>query len=208
MNSTLEYIYEKFQPVISKKPPHIINDVDRTSIPLAMGELGFKVGAEVGVAQGNHANILCESIPGLKLYCVDVWERYKGYLEYTNRIRRYYRMAQETLAPYDCEFIKKFSMDAVTDFEDRSLDFVYIDAAHDMKNVTCDIWEWSRKVRYGGIVFGHDYKFYRGDNTKYTVHVKHTVQCYCYLKNIKPWFVMKVPRDSSWMFVRQEGDLV
>ena len=208
VNDTLEYIFETFSPVKGKKLPYIINDIDRASIPQAMGEMGFKVGAEVGVAQGIHAQTLCESIPGLKLYCVDVWERYKGYLEYTNRIRQYHRQALRVLEPYDCEFIKKFSMDAVTDFEDRSLDFVYIDAAHDMKNVACDLWEWSKKVRYGGIVFGHDYKFYDGVTNKYTVHVRHTVQCYCYVKHIDPWFEVKIPREASWMFVRQEGDLV
>jgi len=208
VNETLEYIYEKHNPHIRRRLPYVIGDIDRASIAQTLGELGFTVGAEVGVAQGNHAKILCEAIPGLKLYCIDIWERYKGYREYTNRIRKYYRLAKETLAPYDCEFMKMFSMEAVTRFEDRSLDFVYIDAAHDFKNVACDICDWSKKVRYGGVVFGHDYKRYRGDKNKYIVHVKDVVQAYCYSHAIDPWFILKIARDPSWMFVRQEGDFV
>lgn len=216
MNSTLEYIYENLNPQQGRKMPDVIHDINRVTTAQALADLGFKVGAEVGVAQGNHAAILCENIPDLKLYCIDVWKRYKGYLEYTNRIVKYHHQALRVLAPYDCEFIKKFSMDAVTDFEDRSLDFVYIDAAHDFKNVACDIAEWSKKVRYGGIVFGHDYKRRRGGRHKYICHVKDVVQAYCYSHSISPWFVLDIVQDengkrvgdASWMFVRQEGDWV
>ena len=48
-------------------------------------------------------------------------------------------------------------MDAVKDFADRSLDFVYIDANHEPQFVEEDIREWSKKVKVGGIVSGHDY---------------------------------------------------
>jgi predicted O-methyltransferase YrrM len=200
-------MFQRFEPRKGRKLPWIIEGVDRTSIPRVLGELEFKVGAEVGVAQGNHAKILCDNIPNLKLYCVDVWERYHGYYEYTNRIRKYYREAQERLAPYDCVFIKKFSMDAVKDFDRQSLDFVYIDAAHDFQSVSDDLCQWIPKVRYGGVVFGHDYKLHRGKRgERYIVHVRHVVQAYMYCHAIDPWFEVRIPRQASWMFVRQEGD--
>lgn len=205
--NTIEYIEENLQLKFNRKLPIEIHDVTRESFAEVLGELGFKVGAEIGVAQGNHARILCEAIPGLKLYCVDIWDRYKGYREYTNRIKKYYKEAQERLAPYDCVFIKKFSMDAIKDFEDRSLDFVYIDGAHDFFHIAEDL-KWAKKVRYGGIVFGHDYKRRRGGEGKYIVHVKSVVQAFCYEFKIDPWYHLKVPRQDSWMFVRQEGDLI
>ena len=48
-------------------------------------------------------------------------------------------------------------MDAVKDFKDESLDFVYIDANHGYESTKEDIREWSKKVKKGGIVSGHDY---------------------------------------------------
>lgn len=207
MNGTIEYIEEKLKPVKGRKWPAVIHNIDKAIIAQTLGELGFTVGAEIGVAQGNHAKILCDNIPGLKLYCVDIWDRYKGYLEYTNRIKKYYREAQERLAPYDCVFVKKFSMEALEDFEDRSLDFVYIDAAHDFFHVVEDL-KWARKVRYGGVVFGHDYKRHRGGERKYIVHVKDAVQAFMYAFAVEPWYHLKIPRQDSWMFVRQEGDWI
>ena len=48
-------------------------------------------------------------------------------------------------------------MDAVKDFADKSLDFVFIDGHHGYDYIKEDIREWSKKVRKGGIVSGHDY---------------------------------------------------
>ena len=110
-------------------------------------------------------------------------------------------------------------MDAVEDFEDNSLDFVFIDGAHDFKNVAMDICEWAKKVRPGGIVYGHDYKRWNPRSyvgKRYTVDVKDVVQAYMYSKGINPWFALeneipdpKFGRDNPcWMFVRQEKDLI
>ena len=55
-------------------------------------------------------------------------------------------------------------MDAVADVRNDSLDFVFIDADHKYTSVCEDIREWSKKVRRGGIVSGHDYYKTRGEN--------------------------------------------
>lgn len=51
----------------------------------------------------------------------------------------------------------KSSVEAAQEFEDGSIDFVFIDAAHDYDNVTADLTAWVHKVRPGGIIAGHDY---------------------------------------------------
>lgn len=214
MNNTLSHIIDRFSIDVSQKPPININGVNRTIMAKFLGELGFKVGAEVGVAQGDHAKTLCDENPGVKLYCVDIWGQYPGYNEYTDRIDRYYKEAEAKLSPYNTAFVKKFSMDAVKDFADESLDFVYIDGAHDFKNVADDISEWTKKVKIGGIVFGHDYKRSRDTHGKYPVDVKDVVQAYTYSHSIAPWFVLtndtrdpKFGRDNpGWLFVRQDTD--
>ena len=53
--------------------------------------------------------------------------------------------------------IRKTSMEAVKDFEDESLDAVYIDAAHEEEFVREDIREWRKKLKPGGLLCGHDF---------------------------------------------------
>jgi SAM-dependent methyltransferase len=48
-------------------------------------------------------------------------------------------------------------MEAVLDFPYESIDFVYIDGSHEFDYIMCDIIEWGRRVKKGGIISGHDY---------------------------------------------------
>lgn len=91
-------------------------------------------------------------------------------------------------------------MDAVQEFDNESLDFVYIDANHEFQAVTNDIAEWSKKVRVGGIVSGHDFTRYK---RKPVCHVKSVVSGWAYSHHIKPWFVAKGQRGPSWFWVKQ-----
>ncbi len=58
--------------------------------------------------------------------------------------------------------VQKPSVDAAGDFADGSLDFVYIDAAHDPVSVSADIRAWWPKVKPGGFLGGHDYGKFPG----------------------------------------------
>lgn len=118
-------------------------------------ELDYKVGAEVGVDAGAYSEILCQENPGLKLYCIDIWDLDAGGSRQM-RLRKYAE-AKKVLAQYDTTLIKKYSADALNDFENNSLDFVYIDAGHTFDEVMMDIISWTKKVKKGGIVSGHDY---------------------------------------------------
>lgn len=53
--------------------------------------------------------------------------------------------------------IKSDSTEAAALFDDRSLDFVFIDADHSYEAVKRDLLAWLPKVRPGGIIGGHDY---------------------------------------------------
>ena len=94
--------------------------INRIKLAEYFNELGFKVGAEIGVAKGYYSEILCQSIPGLKLYCIDSWSAYPTYDHDTEKHENNYTIAQKTLGKYNCELIKKFSMEAVKDLEKRA----------------------------------------------------------------------------------------
>ncbi len=163
----------------------------REDLDKYFGELGFTKGAEVGVMSGSHSAELCKHNPNLYLYCIDMWDlnpsRYDGFRE------RKYQQAVQIMAPYNCELIKDFSMDAVKRFADDSLDFVYIDANHSFDHIMRDILEWSMKVKRGGIVSGHDY----GEA------VKDAVDTYVKWHNRKLNVTTEKTKGGySWWFVR------
>ena len=54
------------------------------------------------------------------------------------------------------EVIESDSAEAASLFDDASLAFVYIDAAHDFKSVKRDVSAWKSKIVKGGILAGHD----------------------------------------------------
>ena len=146
-------------------------------------ELGYTRGAEIGVEFGRFSRVLLGSNPNLTLLCVDPWTAYSRASQ--RRQNKYYAYVQNKLAPYKHELIRKTSMDALTVVPDESLDFVYIDAAHDFDNVMKDIIGWVHKVKKGGIVSGHDYcNFYDGG-------VVYAVNAYTQAHNIQQWYVTR-----------------
>lgn len=122
---------------------------NRLDIAKLFKEKGFTKGAEVGVFGGYFSEVLCKTMPGLDLTCVDIW----GFGKY----KRAEEECLERLMPYNVKIIKKHSVEAAKDVPDESLDFVYIDAAHDYDNVKADINAWAPKVRVGGIIAGDDF---------------------------------------------------
>ncbi len=49
------------------------------------------------------------------------------------------------------------SVRAAVLFPDASVDFVFLDAAHDYQSVTADLRAWWPKIKPGGVLAGHDY---------------------------------------------------
>ena len=206
--NTLDYILDKFNLKYDDRTsmPIEIPDFGREQLARLFNDLGYKVGAEIGVHRGGYSEILCKNNPGLKLYGIDPYKAYDQYND-QKQVDEYHEEARTKLAPYDYHFVEKFSSDAAADLADNSLDFVYIDGNHDYDNVTADITLWSEKVRPGGIISGHDYIRFRSEQHG----VVAAVTAYAQAHNIFPRFVLglnaKIPgmiRDNyrSWMWVK------
>jgi len=169
-------------------------------------ELGYKVGAEIGVEQGRFSEEICRDNPGVKLYCVDPWQAYDRYVDHVSqpKLDGFYAEAVARLALYNCEIVRKSSMEAVKGFAPGVLDFVFIDGNHAFEFVVNDIIYWARTVRQGGIVAGHDY---RNENRNRAIpfHVIQAIQAYTDAYEIRPWFVMRGDKSASWMFIKEKN---
>jgi hypothetical protein len=53
--------------------------------------------------------------------------------------------------------VRMDSVSAASTYKDASLDFVFIDGAHNYESVKADIEAWLPKVKRGGFIGGHDY---------------------------------------------------
>lgn len=121
-------------------------------------------GVEVGVFKGEFSRVMLETWKGQKLYLVDVWRELDNYVDTSNQkdFLTSHKCLSMTLAnvfPFKerAVIIREDSREAANFFADGSLDFVYIDAAHDYINVMKDLETWLPKVKKGGVFCGHDF---------------------------------------------------
>jgi hypothetical protein len=211
--NTLDFILKKLAYDPNAPLPWQIPNVSRVDLVKWFRELDFKTGVEIGVADGEYAKIICEINPQMKLFGVDLYKPYSGYKDYTLKetFEGMRSHALHVMEPYTkrnrWELIEKESMEAAKQFSDNSIDLVYIDGNHSDPWVSQDINEWSKKVRSGGIVAGHDWM----RNKNNTWNVKDAVQRYTKENNINPWFILGTDAvlpgmvregSRSWMFVR------
>lgn len=218
--NTLDYIIKKYCCSLADRIE--IPNVGRDDLAILLHELDFKTGAEIGVERGYYSEVLVKANPQMKIFGVDPWESLETCKDNAPkrrtenhrsqaRINMFYEEARARLAPYpNYEIMKEYSIDAVKRFEDGSLDFVYIDANHEYSFVMDDMSMWSRKIRQGGIVSGHDYYNTTG-SSRFQLNVKQAVNNYVAQNHIKPLIIWgahaKVPRVKrdtwrSWMWVK------
>ena len=179
--------------------PANIPDNSREELPEFFKELGFKTGAEIGVHKGAFTEKFCKA--GFKMFAIDPWKAYSGAGRSQQAQERQdflYGHTQRTLAPYkDCTIIRKSSMDALNDFKDGSLDFVYLDGDHSFPFIAQDIYYWYKKVRKGGVLAGHDYFCTDPGANNVISHVSHVVDAFVKTFQIKSFFTFGHPQSKS-----------
>lgn len=132
-----------------------------------------EIGSWKGRSAAYMAVELINSGKKIKFDCVDTWLGSQEHLEPSSPF-----FVQELIKDKDWlyyEFLKNIrpvsdfinpirmsSLEAVSLYENRSLDFVFIDASHEYDDVKKDIVAWYPKVKKGGYLCGHDYTTFDG----------------------------------------------
>ena len=119
------------------------------------------IAVEVGSYKGKSILYLAEALQarGIRadLYAVDTFEGDEVMAGHTKgQIRLEYLRNVYPMRAHITTLAME-SVHAARSFADGSLDFVFIDAAHDYVNVCADIKAWRPKVKKGGMLAGHDY---------------------------------------------------
>jgi predicted O-methyltransferase YrrM len=114
---------------------------------------------EIGSYQGESTTLFAHMFNPKELYAVDPF--LNGYDEFdgsstgdfTNVIHNFNLRINQ----FSCiKHIKTLSYEAVDQFENDSLDFVYIDGDHTYEGVNKDITMYLPKIKVGGFIAGHD----------------------------------------------------
>jgi len=189
---TSKYIQEKYGHC--PKESHIkLDGVARIDMYKLFAELGFKVGAEIGVWEGRNALNIFDNIPGIKMFLVDPYKNY-DYVRKArgeNRIVNARRRAHRRMKGKNAQWLEMLSEEAIKEIPDGSLDFVYIDAEHDYDMPMLDIILWNRKIRKGGIVSGHDYYH----DQRHKIRVRLAVDDYVKANGIRPVYITDKKAD-------------
>jgi predicted O-methyltransferase YrrM len=127
-------------------------------------------GVEVGVFRGVLSGYLLRHGVS-RLFMVDNWlpagqqpERYRDTRDYCSGLsveeasaNRAFAEGVAARSAGRATIIARPSLKAASLINDRSMDFVFIDADHSYAGVKADLAAWVPKVRPGGWICGHDY---------------------------------------------------
>lgn len=178
---------------------------ERNQFHLLINEMGLKTGVEVGVQKAEYSKYLLDNTE-LFIHLVDIWTHQAGYWDPANvsteEQENYMKIAIKTLRGYENRYkiIRKFSVDAAKDFEDGSLDFVYLDAQHTWAACTEDLNAWYPKVRSGGLMSGHDFLNAYGDVPhKMVYEVETAVREFIVDKNITLYVTLEAWPTWYWV---------
>lgn len=122
---------------------------------------------EIGCWKGKSSSYMAEEIANsgkqIKFHCVDTWKGTvtEGHHQTDPDVvnDRLFEVFTQNMSPFSGQYtaIRTTSVEAADHFEDRSVDFVYIDASHEYLDVKADIAAWLPKVKKGGTMAGDDF---------------------------------------------------
>ena len=137
----------------------IIDRTDFLNLILSLNVQKKLVGVEVGVLNGDYSEKILNFFNkkfDFYFYLIDPWKGFNDYDQkfldicYSNVKRKFSNNKKITI-------LRQTSRLASSNFDDESLDFVYIDANHEYKYISEDLELWFPKLKSHGVLFGDDY---------------------------------------------------
>ena len=130
---------------------------------------------EIGCWLGRSSAYLIEKAHGLSvtLVFVDTWKGEPGQAQHETVVEQHggsvYHQWEQNMR--DCGFrlegdkptivpLEMTSVDASGLFDNKSVDFVFVDAAHDYDSVHQDLTAWLPKLKHDGHIAGHDWEWH------------------------------------------------
>jgi hypothetical protein len=124
--------------------------------------------AEIGVARGQFSRQVRSICKPSLLVLIDPWmeqiqDQYFGdtnNVGQTEQDRRYNEVLRTFASKKpgrECRVLRTFSVDAATQFEDGTFDWVFIDGNHSLEACLEDLRVWASKVKADGLICGHDF---------------------------------------------------
>jgi predicted O-methyltransferase YrrM len=111
----------------------------------------FEIGSYTGVS----TEIFCQRFK--KVVVIDPWISGIGEINDRVDMQEVYTRFVDRMCKYEnLTVLKHYAQDVIDNFDEGSIDVLYIDASHMYENVKRDLL-WKSKVREGGFVTGHDY---------------------------------------------------
>lgn len=112
------------------------------------------VGAELGVDQGDFTETILRVARPQRLFLVDSWATTRYNDDKAQRVQD--RFATQ-IAAGQVSILRGLSLEAVSRFDDASLDWIYIDSSHAYGVTAAELRAYAPKLKPGGIMAGHDY---------------------------------------------------
>lgn len=150
--------------------PSVLREINhRDDLPAFLNRHGLTgIAVELGTHYGHFAETILKTWTGKRLNLIDPYKHFapgeyvdgSAVDDVTGQPIDFERVlweAHRRLNVYPASyFIRQTSAEAVTMFEDNTLDLVYVDANHAYEHVTQDIWLWWPKLIQGGVMGLHD----------------------------------------------------
>lgn len=156
-----------------------------------------QVGAEIGVAEGGFSTLILERAHPQKLILIDAWAM-AGHPQYGEQgLVKVQTKFQREIDEGRVEIRQGWSDVVLNSLEDNSLDWIYIDAAHDYESVKKDLAVAYHKVKNDGIVLGHDY--HRWGRYGQRFGVLEAVNEFCVTYNL-PLCALSIENDYNWSY--------
>jgi hypothetical protein len=132
----------------------------------------MKSGCEIGVYAGEFAQSLMRVSKADKLILIDAWELFRPILVSADangnnpvilpgtllRSTVEKKFAKD-IAAGRCQIMQGWSAECIPQIENKSLDWVYIDADHSYEGCLRDLLLVEEKMKEDSFIMGHDYEF-------------------------------------------------